>query len=187
MIQYVNQGTLPEQYQKTGCGFACTLMTLRHYGKEVTPEEVIDRIVSRNGYLEGVGCRHAIIARTLVDYGIPAYNQEFTPPTANEYEMHMRGAEKIVKWAQINSHFLVIASVNRLAKNNDHVGTDRRRGGHLVLIHQAVARSTDWKKSHLHLCDPDYSLPHKQRVSDTSLTFEEFVDVWRGLAIFIGA
>lgn len=144
-------------------------MVLKRRGISVSPSDVIDHVMRRKAYVKGVGCRHAALARVIADYGIPAYNQEFTNPddpykTIFTERLASMGMTKITRGLRTNS--LVIASIGRKWKQDG--------SGHLVLIYGGTSNT-------FAVDDPDYDGGELvQRVSR-----ETFEKAWRKLAIFV--
>ena len=199
MQHYFNQATLPKPYKRTGCGIACAIMALSRSSRKAEAEDVIQKVLHRKAYVEGIGCRHDQLARVLVDYGIPAYNQEFTPPTDDDVRMREYGAQKIVHWVQGGEKNTVIASVNRLPGDWTRRSTIDRsklqeiiKGGHLVLIHGLTSPPVNGRHERCYsstsfvIDDPDYEIGRMDE-GRAEISYDKFVkSLWRGLAIFVG-
>ena len=179
MSHYFNQSRLPEPYNTVGCGIACVIMALSRRGIAVSDRDIIGHVLARNGYLKGVGCRHAALARVLTDYGVLAYNQEFTPPRRDIAvdrgrcaNVRSLGLQKVTRW--VTSGKLVIVSVNRSFSATENCG-------HLVLVHGITMKNG---KARFVIDDPDHA--YAQESGSRLLTrYAAFRASWRRLAIFI--
>ena len=68
-------------------------------------------MVKIKGYIEGVGCKHASIARLLGNWGIPAYTQEFTMPTWIRREVFANmGLNKIKRFVKQDGLVICISA-----------------------------------------------------------------------------
>ena len=159
---YINQGTIAG-WEKNGCGIACVGMVLTIAGKEYTIENLIQETLHLKGYIEGIGWRHAALARTIANRNIPAYSQEFTSPN-NDKTLFAIGMKKIKE--QVQSGNPVIVSVLRHF-NPDATAT------HLVVI-------TGIADDAFIVQDSDY----EEGGENIAVSFDRFAQAWRGFAIF---
>lgn len=162
MDMYINQKNI-KGWETKGCGIACVSMILAETGKESDTGKVAAELIHMNGYLEGIGWKHAALARTLNNRKVPSYNQEFTCP-GNDPALRKIGMEKIRE--ETDNGNLIIASVLRGFDSN-------ATATHLVLI-------TKTENAALIVNDPDYETGKE----NMPVSCEKFEKVWRGYAVF---
>ncbi len=159
---YINQKDIAG-WEKKGCGIACVGMVLSRANKEFSTDALVKEALNLNGYIEGVGWRHAVLARVIANRNIPAYAQEFTSPT-DDTTLLAIGIEKIKEQVRIGNPVMV--SVFR-GFTPDAAST------HVALL---VAITQDGFVAD----DPDYDGGGEH----ISVAFDAFARAWRGYAIF---
>ena len=158
---YINQREVTG-WEKKGCGIACIAMVLAAAKKDFTLKELVEETLAIRGYIDGIGWKHATLARILTNRSIPSYTQEFTLPNKNT-ELFAYGIKKIQRHIADNP---VIASVHRGFDPNT-------TATHLVVI-------TEKTDNAFIIQDPDYELGSENMI----VPYTKFTKAWRGYALF---
>lgn len=159
---YINQRDIAG-WEKQGCGIACVAMVLLRAGRDVQTEDLVREALAADGYLDGIGWKHAILTRILTNRNIPAYTQDFTSP-GDDTTLFRLGEKKVREQAAAGSP--VIVSVLRGFQPS-------AASTHLVLI-------TGVTENSFVIDDPD----HTGGAEGMNIPFDTFSKAWRGYAIF---
>ena len=146
----------------------CSLwMLLKHHNPDfsLSPLELRDELISKNGYLENIGFKHQALAEMGKEYGLPLTFAKKFFYTPEEKEVGM----KIIN-ANLKAGHPVIVSV--------FYQLNPAKGGHMVVI-QGVQEFSGQTIGY-YVQDPDSSF----RGHNYFLTREEFLAGWRGGLIY---
>jgi uncharacterized protein YvpB len=167
-IKFVSQNSdeVPAEWHDKACGIACVKMILNFAGAEFSIKDLINEGLEINGYTE-YGWDHESLVRLLRNHGVNSYRQEFR---SNDKDIESRlrddGVSKIK--SHIDNGQPVIVSVDKGFGNNNHL--------HLILV-------TGYDDENFIYNDPDSR--NGEEKEGATVSEEEFLKYWRGLAIFV--
>jgi ABC-type bacteriocin/lantibiotic exporter with double-glycine peptidase domain len=148
---------VPEEWRRRACGVIALRMALAHFGKEVSPAELIEAGVAAGAYDPKFGWRHDGLVALAQAHGVEASRKEFKK-NLDEGIAHLRAA--------------VIAAQVPIVSLRVEGMTDT----HLVALVGADTNGFFYN-------DPALDSATGQNIFVSNV---EFSRRWRGLAIFIG-
>jgi uncharacterized protein YvpB len=141
-----------ECWQRKSCGIAGLAMILRHLGKNVSADQVLEKGLELNAYLENIGWKHRGLADIAGTYGFKAKNFDLAAET-NEIAFK--------KFLDYLDGVPVLVSV--------HLDFDPQKGGHLITV-------TGFSKNTIFYNEPNSKTHREIR---KSISLECFLSGWK--------
>lgn len=153
--------SIPEKWRKSGCGCTALKMALEYLVGEETPSvsELIMEGASSGAYIDGIGWRHDGLVALAKTYGTNSYREEFK----NDKNLGVESLkEKLEK-----GHTPIVS----IARDHNDSSTF-----HLVPL-------TGFDDNGFYYNDSSYDT--KEEGKGLFVGLEDFLKLWRGLAIFV--